>query len=151
MGRSKFLKEISQIKLIRVKNPNWPEESQLAFYKGGQGFELGTTVNKSSYRSGQDLNSGPPNGKSSALTTATLHHCKQWSELYRCWLWALLFMRHTGDFGSVKCGYTWLSCQSASFFHGRRANSAEDKNNNVLGWCIGFSGIVPSLRSKFVQ
>ena len=31
-----------------VKNPNWPEETQLAIYKGGREFELGTTVNKSS-------------------------------------------------------------------------------------------------------
>ena len=25
-------------------------------------------------------------------------------------------MRHTGDFGSVKCGYAWLSPRTASFF-----------------------------------
>ena len=52
----------------RVKNPNWPEANQLAIYKRGRGFELGTTVNKSSKWSEQDLNSEPPNCKSSALT-----------------------------------------------------------------------------------
>ena len=36
------------IKLNRVKNPNWPEANQLAIYKRGRGFELETTVKKSS-------------------------------------------------------------------------------------------------------
>ena len=36
------------IKHNRIKNPNWPETNQLAIYKRGRGFELGTTVNKSS-------------------------------------------------------------------------------------------------------
>ena len=40
--------ETNQIKLNRVKNPNWPEANQLAIYKRNRGFELGTTVNKSS-------------------------------------------------------------------------------------------------------
>ena len=44
-----------------VKNPNWLEAGQLSIYKHDGGFELGTTKNKSSKRSGQDLNSGPPN------------------------------------------------------------------------------------------
>ena len=65
---SKFLKQIIQIKPNRVKNPIWAEANQLAIYKYGRGFELGTTENKSSKRSGRDLNSGPPNYKSSALT-----------------------------------------------------------------------------------
>ena len=43
------MKEIIQIELNRVKNPNWPSEAnQLAIYKRARGFELGTTVNKSS-------------------------------------------------------------------------------------------------------
>ena len=37
-----------QIKFNTVKNPNWPEANQLAIYKHDRGFELGTTVNKSS-------------------------------------------------------------------------------------------------------
>ena len=53
VGPSKCLKQIIQIELNRVKNPNWPEANQLAIYKHGQGFELGTTVNKSSWRSEQ--------------------------------------------------------------------------------------------------
>ena len=65
----KYLKQIIQIEHNRVKNPNWPKASLLAIYKRGRGFELGTTENKSSKRSGWDLNSGPPNCKSSALTT----------------------------------------------------------------------------------
>ena len=31
-----------------AKNPNWLEADQLAIYKRGQGFELGTTEIKSS-------------------------------------------------------------------------------------------------------
>ena len=31
------------IKHNRVKNPNWSEANQLAIYKRGRGFELGTT------------------------------------------------------------------------------------------------------------
>ena len=31
-----------------VKNLDWPEANQLTIYKHGQGFELGTTENKSS-------------------------------------------------------------------------------------------------------
>ena len=41
-----------------VKNPNWPGANQLTIYKHGGGFELGTTENKSSWRSGRDLNTG---------------------------------------------------------------------------------------------
>ena len=47
-GPSKYLKQIIQIELNRVKNPNWPEANQLTIYKNGRGFEFGTTVNKSS-------------------------------------------------------------------------------------------------------
>ena len=47
VGPSKWLKQIIYIKHNGVKNPNWPEANQLAIYKRGQGFELGTTVNKS--------------------------------------------------------------------------------------------------------
>ena len=43
-------------KYDRVKNANWREANQLAIYKHGRGFELGTTMNKSSKRSGRDLN-----------------------------------------------------------------------------------------------
>ena len=49
----------------KVKNPN--EANQLAIYKRGLGFELGTMKNKSSQRSGWDLKSEPPDYKSSAL------------------------------------------------------------------------------------
>ena len=68
VGPSKCLKQIIQIELSRVKNPNWPEANQLAIYKHGRGFELGTTMNKSSKWSGRDLNSGPPNCNSGAQT-----------------------------------------------------------------------------------
>ena len=46
VGPSKCVKQIIQIELNRVKNPNWLEANQLAIYKHGRGFELGTTVNK---------------------------------------------------------------------------------------------------------
>ena len=71
VGPGKCLKQIIQIELNRVKNPSWPEANQLAikFYKRDRGFELGTTVNKSGWWSGRDLNLGPPNCKSSALNT----------------------------------------------------------------------------------
>ena len=49
VGLSKFLKQIIQIELNRVKNPNRPEANQLVIiYKCGRGFELGTSENKSS-------------------------------------------------------------------------------------------------------
>ena len=48
VGPSKCLKQIIQIKLNRVKDPIWPEANQLAIYKRGRGFELGTTQIKSS-------------------------------------------------------------------------------------------------------
>ena len=44
VGPSKQLKQIIQIEHNIVKNPNWPEANQLAIYKRGRGFELGTTV-----------------------------------------------------------------------------------------------------------
>ena len=47
VGPTKCMKQIIQIEHNMVKNPNWPEANQLAIYKRGQGFELGTTVNKS--------------------------------------------------------------------------------------------------------
>ena len=47
-GPSKYLKQIIQIELNRVKNPNWPEANHMAIYKNDRGFELGTTMNKSS-------------------------------------------------------------------------------------------------------
>ena len=53
-----------------AKNPHWPETNQLAIYKHGRGFELRTTENKSTKWSGRDLNSGPPNYKSSRALTA---------------------------------------------------------------------------------
>ena len=62
------LKQIIQIKVNGVKNPNWPEANHFAIYKCGRGFELGTTVNKSSKRSEQDLNSGTPTCKSRSVT-----------------------------------------------------------------------------------
>ena len=65
---SKCLKQIIQIELNRVKTPNLLEANQLAIYKHGRGFELGTTVNKSSWRSERDLNSGPTHCKSGAQT-----------------------------------------------------------------------------------
>ena len=43
VGPSKQLKQIIQIELNIVKNPNWPEANQLAIYKRGRGFELGAT------------------------------------------------------------------------------------------------------------
>ena len=73
VGPNKYLKQIIRIKHSWVKNPNWPETNQLAIYKRYRGVELRTTENKSSQRSGQDLNSGPPNYKPSALTARLSH------------------------------------------------------------------------------
>ena len=42
-GPSKCLKQIIPIEHKRVKNLNWPEANQLAIYKHGRGFELGTS------------------------------------------------------------------------------------------------------------
>ena len=49
VGPSKRLNQIIQIKLKRVKSTNWPKANQLAIYKHGQGFGLGTTINQLSY------------------------------------------------------------------------------------------------------
>ena len=46
VGPSKSLKQIIWIKHNRVKNPSWLEANQLAIYRHGRGFELGTTENK---------------------------------------------------------------------------------------------------------
>ena len=43
-----------------VKNPNWPEAVQLAIYKRGRGFELGTALSKPSWQSERDLTWGLP-------------------------------------------------------------------------------------------
>ena len=48
VGPSKFMEQINKIKHKRVKNPNWLEANQIAIYKHGRGFELGTNENKSS-------------------------------------------------------------------------------------------------------
>ena len=61
VGPSKCLKQIIQIELNRVENPNWSEANQLAIYTNGRGFELGTTMNKSGKWPARDLNSGIPN------------------------------------------------------------------------------------------
>ena len=37
---SKFMKQVIQIELNRVKNPNGWEANQLAIYKHGRGFKL---------------------------------------------------------------------------------------------------------------
>ena len=39
IGPSKCLKQIFQMKVNRVKNPNWPETNQLAIYDRGRGFD----------------------------------------------------------------------------------------------------------------
>ena len=73
VGPSKCLKQIILLELNRVKNPNWPDANQLVIYERDRGFELGTTVNKSSQRSERDLNLGPHNIASPALNhSATL-------------------------------------------------------------------------------
>jgi len=40
VGPSKYPKQITQIEHNIVKNPNWPEENQLAVYKRRRRFEL---------------------------------------------------------------------------------------------------------------
>ena len=46
VGPSKCLKQIIQIDLNKLKNPNWSEANQLAIYQRSRGSELGTTGNK---------------------------------------------------------------------------------------------------------
>ena len=53
----------------RVKNLNRPEENHLTRYKRDREFELRTTENKSSWRSGGDLNSELEVHRSNRLTT----------------------------------------------------------------------------------
>ena len=48
-GAEQMSEKINQMKLNRIKNPNWPEANQPAIYRRGQEFELGTYIkNKSS-------------------------------------------------------------------------------------------------------
>ena len=49
-------KKIIQIQRNRIKNPNLAGGNQLAIYKSGQGFQLGTTENRSSKWPQQDSN-----------------------------------------------------------------------------------------------
>ena len=65
---------IIQMKHNMFKDPSWPEANQLAIYKHGRGFELGTTKNKSRSRSERDLNLGLPDYKSSSLTARPRCH-----------------------------------------------------------------------------
>ena len=51
-----------------IKIPTGRRRTSCLFYKCGRGFQLGTTKNKSSFRSGWDMNLGPPNYRASALT-----------------------------------------------------------------------------------
>ena len=48
VGPSRWLKQIIQIELNGAENPNWLEANQLAIYKRGRGFKLGTTINQCS-------------------------------------------------------------------------------------------------------
>ena len=41
-GAEQMPEKINQMKLNRIKNPNWQEANQLAIYRRGQEFELGT-------------------------------------------------------------------------------------------------------------
>ena len=68
-----------------VKDPNRKEENkQWLLYRGSPVFEFATTVNKSSSLSRRDLNSGPPNYKSSAQTAQPRYlRCKQYSHIPR--------------------------------------------------------------------
>ena len=72
IGPSKCLKQIFQMKVNRVKNPNWPETNQLAILQAWSGIRSGLTENKSSWRSGWDLNSARPNFKSSVLISSAM-------------------------------------------------------------------------------
>ena len=58
-----------QIQHNRILKPQLAEGNQLAIYKRGQGFELGTTNNKSSKWPEQDSNPGLPYCESNTLTT----------------------------------------------------------------------------------
>ena len=66
MGHFRDNEPTIQMEYNMVKN--WLEANQLAIYKCGLGFELGTTENKSSKWSVLNLNTGPPDYKSSTLT-----------------------------------------------------------------------------------
>ena len=65
MGHFRDNEPTIQMEHSMVKN--WLEANQLAIYKCGLGFELGTTENKSSKWSVLNLNTGPPDYKFSTL------------------------------------------------------------------------------------
>ena len=61
-----------------MKNPNWLEANQLAFYKCGQGFHLGTTMNESnssSVQCGSDLASGPLDCRKKNFLVENVKYC----------------------------------------------------------------------------
>ena len=55
-------------KYTYLKNPNWQEDDQLAITKGG-GVEFGIPKTNPASSREEDLNPGPLDYKSSALTT----------------------------------------------------------------------------------
>ena len=63
----------------KVKNPNWWEADQLAIYKRSREVGLGTTENNISLRSKWDLNPGPTDFKSGALT---IHLRRPWTSAF---------------------------------------------------------------------
>jgi len=54
-GAEQMPEKINQMKLNRVKNPNWPEANQPAIYKSGRGFELGLISRTNPARAGLKL------------------------------------------------------------------------------------------------
>ena len=68
MSRGK-LKFVFALLALKDSKPQLAGGNQLAIYKRGRGFELGTTENKSSKWPERDLNQGPPDCECDALTT----------------------------------------------------------------------------------
>ena len=69
VGPSKQMKQIFQIEHNIVKNPNWLDANQLVIYKHGRGFELRATMKQIQGVVREELDPGPLDCESDALTT----------------------------------------------------------------------------------
>ena len=138
VGPSKCLKQIIQIEFNRAK------ESQLAGgkltgYKDGRGFELGTTVNISSWRSGWDLSPGPSNCKASTLTTRPM------KRHYYFLMWTYPLAARVSIPGAVGPSFT---TSGATYTN---AGPSEDGKGANVSWDLKQGGQIITYRHSTLQ
>ena len=93
----------------------WIINAELSIYKRSQGYELGTIENKSSKWQELDLNSGPPDCESDALTTRPRCHklkCKEMIFLNKLW-WPLQHLKYH-DTSTILSTQGWINSIATS-------------------------------------